>query len=78
MLVRLGLARLLADGGEPVPLILDDALVYSDDGRIAGAFAALREASVHHQVIVLTCRAKAFAPLGGTRLALTPWQGFAE
>ena len=78
VLVRLGLARLLADTGEPLPLILDDALVFSDDERIVAAFSALRAASAHHQVIVLTCRAKAFEALGGARLALRPWQGFAD
>ena len=78
VLVRLGLARLLADTGEPLPLILDDALVYADDERIAASFAALRLAAERHQVIVLTCRAKSFAALGGTRLALRAWQNFSE
>ena len=78
MLVRLGLASLLSDTGEPLPLILDDALVYSDDERIIASFAGLRLASQRHQVIVFTCRSKAFENLGGTRLALTPWQGFEE
>lgn len=78
VLVRLGLARLLADTGEPLPLILDDALVFSDDDRITAAFAALRAASTHHQVVVLTCRAKAFEALGGARLGLRSWQGFAD
>ena len=78
VLVRLGLARLLADTGEPIPLILDDALVFSDDARIAASFAALRAAAAHHQVIVLTCRATAFEALGGKQLALTPWQGFSD
>ncbi len=74
VLVRLGLGRLLADRAKPMPLILDDALVYSDDERIAASFAALEKAAAHHQVIVLTCRAKAFEQLGGARLVLQPWQ----
>ena len=78
VLVRLGLAQLLADTGEPLPLILDDALVYADDDRIAASFAALRLAAEKHQVIVLTCRAKTFEALGGARLLLRPWEGFAE
>ena len=78
VLVRLGLAALLADTGEPLPLILDDALVYSDDERITASFAALRMAAERHQVIVLTCRSKAFQPLGGVRLALAPWLGFED
>lgn len=78
LLVRLGLASVLAGTGEPLPLILDDALVYADDERIAASFSALRLAAERHQVIVFTCRSKAFETLGGTRLALTPWQGFSE
>ncbi len=74
VLARLGLGRLLADTGYPMPLILDDALVYSDDDRIAASFAALEKAAAHHQVIVLTCRAKAFEQLGGARLVLRPWR----
>src|SRR5690606_13303572 len=44
VLVRLAFARLLADAGRPTPLILDDALVYSDDQRIESLFEALRRA----------------------------------
>ncbi|MBI1386216.1 MAG: AAA family ATPase [Rhizobiales bacterium] len=70
ILARLAVARLLADEGHELPLILDDALVYSDDERIARAFAALELAGQHHQVIVLTCRQRAFDDLGGNRLSL--------
>ena len=69
VVARLGLARLLADRGRPLPLILDDALVYSDDDRIRRAFRALEAAAEHHQVIVLTCREATFADLGGHRPA---------
>ena len=72
VLSRLGLARARADLSGPLPLILDDALVYSDDERMASAFSALRLASQHHQVIVLTCRAAQFEALGGSSLALVP------
>ena len=78
VLVRLGLARLLADTGEPLPLILDDALVYSDDDRMAKSFTALLAAAEHHQIVLLTCRTRAFHALGGTRLKLGSWQGFAD
>lgn len=73
VITRLAFARLLADAGAGVPLILDDALVYSDDGRIAAMFRALERAAQAHQVIVLTCRARAFEGLGGTRVTLAPW-----
>ncbi len=75
ILVRLGFGRLLAEAGMPAPLILDDALVYSDDERIVRMFAALNAASSHHQVIVFSCRSRSFHHLGGTRLAITPWPG---
>ncbi len=74
VLVRLGFARLLADQGLGVPLILDDALVYSDDDRIASMHRALEEAALAHQVLVLTCRELAFAGLRGHRVTLAPWR----
>jgi uncharacterized protein YhaN len=74
VLVRLGFARLLADRGLDVPLILDDALVYSDDRRIVAMHRALEAAAERHQVIVLTCREQSFAGLAGQRVALTPWR----
>ena len=77
ILVRLGLARLLADQSAAVPLILDDALVYADDRRIAHMFKALEDAARFHQVIVLNCREQTFAALanapGAKVLAFAPW-----
>lgn len=74
VIVRLGFARLLADQGMAVPLVLDDALVYSDDARIASMHRALEMAALAHQVIVLTCREQSFAGLAGHRLRLASWQ----
>ncbi|MFD2251799.1 hypothetical protein FHS82_002393 [Pseudochelatococcus lubricantis] len=71
VLVRLAMGSLLAERGFEVPVILDDALVYSDDGRIARMFDALSRAGEKQQVIVLTCRTRAFAALGGRPLAIT-------
>lgn len=73
VIVRLGFGRLLADQGVGVPLVLDDALVYSDDERIKAMHRALEMAAMVHQVIVLTCRAQSFAGLGGHRVTLEPW-----
>lgn len=72
VLVRLALGGLLAARGEPVPLILDDALVFSDDERIDLMFNALSRAAESQQVIVLTCRTRTFAPLGGRVLRMEP------
>ncbi|MES0402766.1 MAG: AAA family ATPase [Hyphomicrobium sp.] len=74
VLVRLGFGRLLAETDSPAPLILDDALVYSDDQRIEHMFAALKRAAQSHQVLVLTCRERTFAGLGGHRIAIGAWQ----
>jgi len=74
VLVRLAFARLMAEAGNAAPVILDDALVYSDDERIERLFSVLQEAGQCHQVIVLTCRSRTFARLGGAQLQLTPWK----
>ncbi len=72
VLVRLALGALLAARGRPAPIILDDALVFSDDDRIEGMFDALARAAENQQVIILTCRSRAFAPIGGTLLRIEP------
>lgn len=68
ILTRLAFARLFARSGRQVPVILDDALVHSDDDRIEAMFTALHRVAQNQQIIVLTCRQRAFAPLGGERL----------
>jgi hypothetical protein len=70
VLTRLAFARLWARAGRAVPVILDDALVQTDDERIEAMFTALHRAAQDQQVIVLTCRQRAFAALGGQRLEL--------
>ncbi len=67
ILTRLAFARLFASAGQPVPVILDDALVHSDDDRIEAMFTALHRIARDQQIIVFTCRQRAFAALGGTR-----------
>lgn len=73
ILTRLAFARLLAKGGQPTPVILDDALVYSDDDRIEKMFDALHRQAGAQQVIVFSCRQRAFARLGGQVLRTEPW-----
>lgn len=74
VLTRLAFARLLARDGRPAPVILDDALVYSDDDRIERMFDALHRQSRDQQIIVFSCRQRAFQKLGGHVLAMTDWQ----
>jgi hypothetical protein len=37
-------------------------------------FEALKLAAESHQVLVLTCRERTFASLGGNRVAVTAWR----
>lgn len=74
ILTRLAFARLLSRNGQSAPVILDDALVYSDDDRIERMFDALHRDSGDQQIIVFSCRQRAFARLGGNVLHMTDWQ----
>lgn len=73
VLTRLAFARLLARDGHPAPVILDDALVYSDDDRIERMFDALHQQSRDQQILVFSCRQRAFAKLGGNVLQMQDW-----
>jgi DNA repair exonuclease SbcCD ATPase subunit len=74
VLTRLAFARLLARDGRPAPVILDDALVYSDDDRIERMFDALHRQARDQQIIVFSCRQRAFSKLGGNVLHMAAWQ----
>lgn len=73
VLTRLAFSKLLARDGRAAPVILDDALVYSDDDRIERMFNALHRQSLDQQIIVLSCRQRAFSQLGGNVLQIRPW-----
>lgn len=73
VLTRLAFARLLAKDGRPTPVILDDALVYSDDDRIEKMFDALHRQARDQQIIVFSCRQRAFQALGGNVLQMEDW-----
>ena len=76
---RLAAASLVApaaDGGAPV--IIDDALGYSDAGRLEGLGAALAEAGKTCQVIVLTCMPERYAGIGSARVVRLDRTGPAE
>ena len=70
VLVRLAFARMLARGGAPAPVIFDDAIVFTDDDRIERMFDALTRQAQDLQIIVLSCRQRAFRDLGGRRLEI--------
>ena len=70
VLTRIAFAELLLEQGRPVSLILDDPLVYSDDARLDLMVDILTETSERMQVILLTCRDRAFRHVAGHRIAL--------
>lgn len=71
ILTRIAFADMLLEQGQPVSLILDDPLVYSDDARLDLMVEILCEAAERMQVIMLTCRERAFRHVRGHRLSLT-------
>jgi recombinational DNA repair ATPase RecF len=68
VLIRLAMGAMVCERGEDVPIILDDALVFSDDDRIEQMFDAINRAGRNQQVIVFTCRARSFSSLGGRQI----------
>jgi DNA repair exonuclease SbcCD ATPase subunit len=70
ILARLAFAELLADQGRPAVVVLDDALVFSDDQRIQQMFEILARAGEKLQILVLTCRERVFRGLPAHRLRL--------
>ena len=65
ILIRLAYADLLSEAGVPVTVILDDALVNSDDERRERMKAILYQAARRYQVLVLTCHGKEYRNAGG-------------
>ena len=70
VLTRLAFADMLLEQGRPVSLILDDPLVYSDDARLDIMIDVIAEAAKRMQVILLTCRDRAFRHVEGQRIVL--------
>ena len=72
VLIRLAFAEMLVEQGHPATVILDDALVFSDDRRMSRMFDILNMAARNVQVIIFTCREQLFEKLGGRQLSLLP------
>ena len=72
VLVRLAFAEMLVEQGHAATVVLDDALVFSDDRRMGRIFDILNMAARNVQVIVFTCREQLFEGLGGRQLSLEP------
>ena len=72
VLIRLAFAEMLVEQGHPATVILDDALVFSDDRRMSRMFDILNMAARNVQVVIFTCREQLFEELGGRQLTLLP------
>lgn len=73
VLARLACAALVSPGGAPeeprgVPVIIDDALGYSDPSRLEKFGAAFGVAGKDCQVIVLTCEPGRYRGIGGAKV----------
>ena len=70
VLVRLAFAEMLVEQGHPATVVLDDALVFSDDQRMGRMFDILNMVGKQVQIIILTCREQLFEGVGGQHLSL--------
>lgn len=64
LISRLAYADLLREAGRPTLLILDDALVHSDERRLAQMKRVLFDAAQRHQVLLFTCHPERWQDLG--------------
>jgi uncharacterized protein YhaN len=64
VVTRLALADVIKKGGHPATVILDDALVNTDERRLERMHHVLRKAAEGLQVIILTCRERDFRDIG--------------
>ena len=71
---RLAYADLLKEAGRPTLVILDDALVHSDDERLAQMKRVLFDAAQRHQVLLFTCHPAAWRDMGVAMRALAAEQ----
>lgn len=68
LLARLACATLVAKDGAGVPLIIDDALGYSDSSRLEAMGAVLDLAGRECQVIVMTCMPDRYRHVGNAKV----------
>lgn len=64
LIARLAYADLLQQAGRPTLVILDDALVHSDEQRLAQMKRVLFDAGQRHQVLLFTCHPARWRDLG--------------
>lgn len=64
LISRLAYADLLQEAGRPTLIILDDALVHSDQDRLAQMKRVLFDAAQRHQILLFTCHPEHWRDLG--------------
>ena len=64
VIARLAYADLLKAAGKPTLIILDDALVHSDDARLERMKRVLFDAARRHQVLLFTCHPDKWRDMG--------------
>ncbi|MDE0194770.1 MAG: AAA family ATPase [bacterium] len=72
VLARLACAAIVSPDGGGAPVVLDDALGWSDPGRLARMGAAIAAAGRECQVIVLTCTPGRYAHVGNAKVVTLP------
>ena len=72
VLSRLACAAIVSPGGGGAPVVLDDALGWSDPSRVARMGAAIATAGRECQVIVLTCTPGRYAHVGNAKVVTLP------
>lgn len=64
LISRLAYADLLQEAGQPTLIMLDDALVHSDDVRLAHMKRILFDAADRHQILLFTCHPDKWRDMG--------------
>jgi uncharacterized protein YhaN len=67
---RLAYADLLKEAGRPTLLILDDALVHTDEERLSQMKRVLYDAASRHQIFIFSCHPDAWQDIGVTARSL--------
>jgi len=74
---RLAYADLLKEAGRPTLIILDDALVHSDETRLAQMKRLLFDAATRHQILLFTCHPGNWRDMGVGARSLEALRGAA-
>ena len=72
ILARLACATIVSPDGDGAPVVIDDALGWSDPTRLQRMGAAIAAAGKHCQVIVLTCTPGRYAHVGNATVVSLP------